>query len=331
MPSAYFRLILRGYGKTSREHNALIEGTGVSEGRLADATAEITLGQQLRQIRNANRLLEPGWALSVGTCLHAATHGAVGFAAVSAPTFRKSLEVMTRFSQLRSPHFRTRVSAQGNEIRVVMEERVELATEERTVLLDLVMLSAQGIAESVLGRPMKEARFEFSYPAPHNASRYSEYFHAPVRFDSREAAIVIPARWLEFESPLADQIMYEASLLRIQTGEPMLHGADALAARVEQLIAARGGRPGLEEVAHLMRISRRTLIRRLSRAGTSYSGLLAARQKGYTEALLLDRELSVAEVAYILGYEDPANFGRACRRWFGMSPGKYRGRLLGER
>ena len=37
-------------------------------------------------------------------------------------------------------------------------------------------------------------------------------------------------------------------------------------------------------------------------------------------------ELSVAEVAYVLGYEDPANFGRACRRWFGVSPGKWRAR-----
>jgi AraC-like DNA-binding protein len=40
--------------------------------------------------------------------------------------------------------------------------------------------------------------------------------------------------------------------------------------------------------------------------------------------LLRDRELTVADVAYTLGYEDPANFGRACRRWFGMAPGAYR-------
>ena len=33
------------------------------------------------------------------------------------------------------------------------------------VLLNLVVLSAQGLVASVLGRPMKEARFELSYPA----------------------------------------------------------------------------------------------------------------------------------------------------------------------
>jgi len=33
-------------------------------------------------------------------------------------------------------------------------------------------------------------------------------------------------------------------------------------------------------------------------------------------------------VSQSLGYEDAANFGRACRRWFGMAPSRYRRKLL---
>jgi AraC-like DNA-binding protein len=32
----------------------------------------------------------------------------------------------------------------------------------------------------------------------------------------------------------------------------------------------------------------------------------------------------VTEVGYRLGYTEPANFGRACRRWFGSGPRAYR-------
>jgi len=46
------------------------------------------------------------------------------------------------------------------------------------------------------------------------------------------------------------------------------------------------------------------------------------------EALLRNPHFGVAEVSESLGYEDPANFGRACRRWFGMAPGRYRRQLL---
>jgi AraC-like DNA-binding protein len=173
---------------------------------------------------------------------------------------------------------------------------------------------------------MKEASFELPYPAPEYAARYGEHFHAPVRFGCREAAIVIPAAWLALECPLADPVMYEASLRSLETGDRRLESRSFTVARVEQLIASRGERLGVEKAARLLHVSRRTLVRRLRHGGTSYRSLLEAQQKNRAEVLLRDSELSVAEVAYELGYEDPANFGRACRRWFGVSPGKWRGR-----
>lgn len=71
-------------------------------------------------------------------------------------------------------------------------------------------------------------------------------------------------------------------------------------------------------------------VARLRDEGTSYRGLRDASQKRYAESLLRDRRLDVSEVAYALGYQDAANFGRACRRWFGASPGRHRRRLLEE-
>ena len=59
-----------------------------------------------------------------------------------------------------------------------------------------------------------------------------------------------------------------------------------------------------------------------------YRVLRDERQKSRAESLLRDSRLTIAEVGYALGYEDPANFGRACRRWFGASPSKLRERLL---
>ena len=120
--------------------------------------------------------------------------------------------------------------------------------------------------------------------------------------------------------------MYEASLRSLETGDRRLESRSFTVARVEQLIASRGERLGVEKAARLLHVSRRTLVRRLRHGGTSYRSLLEAHQTKRAEVLLRDPELSVAEVAYELGYEDPANFGRACRRWFGVSPGKWRRR-----
>jgi AraC-like DNA-binding protein len=83
----------------------------------------------------------------------------------------------------------------------------------------------------------------------------------------------------------------------------------------------------LAAAAKQLRLSRRTLNRRLAECGTSYRALLEGHQMARARQLLADASLGVGEVAWRLGYEDPSNFGRACRRWFGKSPAALRKEL----
>jgi AraC-like DNA-binding protein len=269
-------------------------------------------------------VLEPDWALSLGARLHPATHGAVGIAAVSAPTLRDSLQVMARFSQLRSPHFRLQAHVTASEVRLVPEDRVALSAAERTALLDMVLLSTQSIIESIVGRPMREGRFELASASPEHASRYRDFLHAPVHFGCGQTAIVLPAAWLTLACPLAEPALFDASVQSLRDTGRYLQADRLLVARVEQLLAERGTRLGAQTSARLLGLSGRTLNRKLQREGTSYGALLEQHRRARAEALLRDPELSIGEIAYALGYRDPPNFGRAFRRWFELSPGEYR-------
>jgi AraC-like DNA-binding protein len=328
MPSGYFSLILRGHASSPRDEAALLEGTGISTDALS-AGVDITLGQQLCQIRNAVRVLDPGWSLEAGTRLTAVTHGALSFAAVCAPSLLQGLQAMRRFSYLRAPHTELHILPENGdgEVRLLVEDRVALSDDESHALLDIVMLSNQALIETQLGRPMYEGRFEFPYAAPEHAGLYRDLFHAPVRFGCPEAAIVIPAQWLTVESPFADLTLYKASVERLYESARRFEGDRRLVARVEQILAQRGARMGSSQVARLLGISERTLTRRLGAQGTSFRELTDETLKSRAVALLQDEELTVAEIAYALGYEDPANFGRAFRRWFSESPGRFRSNL----
>jgi len=327
MPSGYFSLILRGQGLSAQAEAALLEGTGISEATLT-AGSDITLGQQLRQIRNAAKLLDPGWALEMGTRLTAVTHGPLSFAAVCAPSMRDGLQAMMRFSYLRAPHTQMRIVPAGKEVRLVLEDRVALSDEESHALLEIVMLSNQALIESQLGRPMYEGRFEFPYPEPEYSRRFADLFHAPVRFGFSQAAIVIPSEWLSVESPFSDAGLYDASLGSLGTSARRFQGDQLLVARVERVLAQRGARLGIRRVARLLGVSDRTLTRRLGEQGTRFQSLVDTSLKSRAIALLQDEELTVAEVAYALGYQDPANFGRAFRRWFEQSPARYRATMV---
>jgi AraC-like DNA-binding protein len=85
-----------------------------------------------------------------------------------------------------------------------------------------------------------------------------------------------------------------------------------------------GGRPDLWRTAAGMGVSARTLQRRLGEEGSSFSRVLDELRRDLSDELLSDRKLSVAEVAFLLGYSEPSAFQRAFRRWRGVSPRRFR-------
>ena len=212
MPAAALDFVLRQLGTTAQAAAALLEGTGVSLAHLAEPDAEITLGQQLRTLRNANRIFPPGWALRVGQAFQPSTHGPVGIAAISAATLGAAFEVLERFCHLRNPSYRAQARQQGSEVRLELHQCLALLEEERLPLIETYLLSFQGIVEAVLARAMTEGRFEIAEPAPPYVKRYHDYFHAEVRFDAPTTAIVIPAAWRQLRCPSADRGLYAAAM-----------------------------------------------------------------------------------------------------------------------
>lgn len=84
--------------------------------------------------------------------------------------------------------------------------------------------------------------------------------------------------------------------------------------------------PSLAELAGLMGISVRTLTRHLETEGVSFRALALDIRHRRASALLSDTDMSISEIARILGYTDSANFSRAFKRSAGLSPQHFRER-----
>ena len=92
--------------------------------------------------------------------------------------------------------------------------------------------------------------------------------------------------------------------------------------RVESLLAS--GPVRIEQVASAMGLSRQTLYRRLKAEGVTFEALLD-RLRTRLALKLVPEGLAVKDVAYRLGFSDPAAFSRAFKRWTGTSPSGARG------
>jgi len=84
--------------------------------------------------------------------------------------------------------------------------------------------------------------------------------------------------------------------------------------------------PTLDEVAAHLHLTPRTLIRRLRRLGTTYQDLMDGFLRARAAELLANDRAKIKEVAAALGFHNPANFGKAFKRWYGISPGGFRAR-----
>ncbi|MDP9796360.1 AraC-like DNA-binding protein [Catenuloplanes nepalensis] len=105
-----------------------------------------------------------------------------------------------------------------------------------------------------------------------------------------------------------------------------LERAESTAARVraaliELLPAGEGTATG---VARRLALSGRTLQRRLAAEDTTFQGVLDATRHALARSYLDRPDISVTEIAFLLGYDDPGSFYRAFRSWSGTTPHRSR-------
>jgi AraC-like DNA-binding protein len=101
---------------------------------------------------------------------------------------------------------------------------------------------------------------------------------------------------------------------------------EGVALEVRQALAAcvGGGDTRIQTIARTLATSPRSLQRRLAAAGASYRQLLELTRRDAAERYLTDSPLSIGEVAYLLGYSEPAAFNRAFKRWRHETPRAFR-------
>ncbi len=84
------------------------------------------------------------------------------------------------------------------------------------------------------------------------------------------------------------------------------------------------GKARAREIARCLGTSQRTLARRLALEGLTFSDVLEGLRSDLAKRYLADKDLSVSEVAWLLGYREVSAFTHACRRWTGRTPREIR-------
>jgi AraC-like DNA-binding protein len=71
-------------------------------------------------------------------------------------------------------------------------------------------------------------------------------------------------------------------------------------------------------------MSQRTLARRLSSDGLTFSGIVDELKADLANRYLRDEDLAISEIAWLLGYSEVSAFTHAFKRWTGKTPREMR-------
>lgn len=294
---------------------------GLTTDDLSSSQKSIPLTKYRDLMESALKLSdEAGLGLLVGRSLSPSAHGIVGFAASSSASIAEAMEVATSFIPLRTPLLSVRTQTCDGQLQVILSTTADLQS-ATLAILELAITAIKNIADRLVVTPTACTHVYFAFPEPKHVALSKSVLNCPVSYDAPWSGMVFPLDIARTRLSQHDGLVLEEALRICQAELDRLTTSGTLQEKLERLILERQGEfMSFERAAQMLHLTSRTLHRRLLADGTSYQEILdRLRQRLAHQYLCVDR-ISVKETAYLLGYNDVANFRRAFKRWEGHPP-----------
>ena len=244
----------------------------------------------------------------------------------SLPTVAEGMARVTRYSRILHEGMEIDLGLEGDLARCRLSFLPGLA--HPRILSEHMLGHWSVIGVQFLGpdspRPL-EARFTHAPPA--STAEHERVIGAPVVFGAEHTELVFSPDMLSV--PLESANTHLSALLEDEARRlaRSLPEDDTVVGRCRAWIRSElmaGREPRLDGLADALRMGSRTLRRRLSTEGTTLRVLLDQVRRDLAEAHVASGELSLEEIAHLLGFSEGAAFRRAFKRWTGLTPTQYR-------
>ena len=312
---------------------ALLARAGLSGAELADQDNRIPFSNYVALMRAGKELCnDPALGLHFGESNDLAKFSVVGLIGYASETMLDAMQQMNRYGRLV-----IEFDGGPDRFRVAQEKGGFWLVDNRENANAFPELTESTFARMVCGarrfgyRPMVK-QVELTHPDPGYAHEYERIFQVPVKFDASWNAMEIDPSLLAVRLNLQPRYVFGILTEHADALLKELENSKSLRGRVENLLMPilHKGEIGMEAIAEKLAMSRQTLFRKLKTEGTTFEKVLDELRHRLALEYLRGKKASVNEIAYLLGFSDPAAFSRAFKRWTGVSPRAMRRAQSGE-
>ncbi len=309
---------------------ALAIAAGLPENALSPLPDTLAAVDYVRLLDTAAQLAnDPHFGLHVGESVKLGTYTVYGLILLSCHDFGQVFQQTLRYEGLAHDLGRSDLQVANGIAQYQWHSHFPHASRH---LAESVFAGIRVFGNWLAGAPLPPVPVWFTHAAPEDMSEHQRIFgnaavfNAPINNASFDAAL------LSWPVPNADVGMYPVlqqhaeGLLR----EKMRAQAEGgIVAQVRATIIANltQDRARLALIAQDLNLTQRTLQRKLSEAGSSFQQVLDNTRHELAKDYLSQRQLNLADIAFLLGYQEQSAFNHAFKGWFGISPGSYREKL----
>lgn len=324
VPPEYLAHLIDVVSRFGVRAEQLLRGTSYTLAQLERTQQPVQRSHFLAVVERALALSgEPGLGYHYGLSLKLSSHGPLGLLAMTSQTLRDAVSALERYVQLRGSELALHSRVQGDDLALEFVHNVPQPLQ--VFFTEAFFATLLHIGRALVGRAVPGV-CEFAFAEPLHFRRFMHLLPgATVRFQAAKHRLLIPAAALEMAVVTSDSVMARRVERECRAELARLEERASFLAQVRRdVLTCADGYPSLEQVAALRATSTRTLKRKLAEQGTSYRQLVDQLRRDHAVELLRGSDHSIERVAELLGYSDPASFHRAFRRWFPVTPERFR-------
>jgi AraC-like DNA-binding protein len=301
-----------------------LEGVGLSEHEVADPATRVSLTQVIACCRNAIRFSpDPMFAYRTGLRFHLPAYGMYGFAMLSSMDFRQTMRFAEQYHQLATPlvdHVFAEVEGAGVWT-ITPKPHPQIDPILYRHIVELHFGIHTSLQRDMMGPEFGPRELRVTFQPPPDPDGYARALGTPVRFGQPKNQLVFDADWLDRRPGLGNALTYSHIHKICDRLLDELQRRAGVVGAVRHLLLTRFMRDmSLADIAGQLGVSVRTLRRRLTDRGTAYRQIVDDLRGEVAIKYLRDTDMTVEDIAFVLGFNDAATFRRAFRRWTSATP-----------
>jgi AraC-like DNA-binding protein len=274
---------------------------------------------------SAERSGVEGFGLRMAQARRLSDLGPLGLLMREQPTLRLALEACAKFANRLNESLYLTIE-EGPDVVVLREDLIVGRPGPLRQSTELAIGVVFRVLQNFMGAHWRPLRVCFSHDPPVDRSEHERLFGRRVEFGHAFNGIVCARRDLDVANPNADPGIAKLALQMLESYPK--EDRDKFSGQVRRLVVSLlgTGACNIEATAQHLGVDRRTVHRRLTSEGRTFSEIVAEVRRELAGRYLADPQRSLAEISSLLGFSSISGFSRWHRQQFGTTASEQRGR-----